>query len=139
MKTLPVIVIALVLTSCTGSSSDKNRLLTAVTWTLDKASMDSTKLRVEERYNFYDDGVYSLEAGETKVTGTWKWIDDDEIFLATEGLTINGNENKFDAPSNSYIKIVELSEKNLKTLERHEGDAWESGFAKEQHYRSDDL
>jgi hypothetical protein len=73
------------------------------------------------------------------VNGRWNWTKDGEIYLQTEGLTLNGQVNKFDSTSNSYIKIVELTDKTLRTVERSESDTWDSGFAKEKSYAAQSL
>jgi hypothetical protein len=134
MKTLLTIAFTLISVSCTKDLNDKNSLLTSITWSIKKA--DS---RASEQYRFLSDGKYFIETNETVINGKWKWINKDEIFIEEEGLTIKGQANKLDAPLKSYIKILELSDKGLKTLERFERDAWDSGFAREQNYTAQIL
>ncbi|HTJ50113.1 MAG TPA: hypothetical protein VL443_11700 [Cyclobacteriaceae bacterium] len=140
MKTLLTITFALVLFSCgKNATSDKNDLLTSLNWVVEKGSIDGETPKATEIYRFQTDGTYLLESGEVKVNGKWNWTSEGEIFLQTEGMTINGHVNKFDKSSNSYLKIVELTEKTLKTLERNDGDTWDSGFAKEKNYSAQRL
>jgi hypothetical protein len=134
MKILLTIAITLILVSCTKDLNEKNSLLTSIAWTIKKA--DS---RAAEQYRFMSDGKYFIETNETVINGKWKWINEDQICLEAEGLTIKGQANKFDAPLRSYLKILELSDKGLKTLERFESDAWDSGFAREQNYTAKNL
>jgi hypothetical protein len=134
MKTLLAIAFTLILISCAKDLNDKNSLLTSSTWTIKK-----TDSRAAEQYRFLSDGKYFIETNETVINGKWKWINKDEIFLEAEGLTIKGQANKLDAPLRSYIRILELSDKGLKTLERFESDAWDSGFAREQNYTAQIL
>jgi hypothetical protein len=47
---------------------------------------------------------------------------------------IDGQINKLDSNVNSYIKIIEITGKALHTVERGEGDTWDSGFAIEKTY-----
>src|SRR4051812_35863360 len=104
MKSLLTIVAALVLFSCgKSSSSDKNDLLTSLAWTVEKGSIDGDMPKATEVCKFLADGTYLLESGEIKVNGRWNWTKDGEIYLQTEGLTLNGQVNKFDSTSNSYI------------------------------------
>jgi hypothetical protein len=112
MKTLLTIAFALILVSCAKDLNEKNNLLTSITWTIKKAGS-----RAAEQYRFLSDGNYFIETNETVINGKWKWINKDEIFLEAEGLTIKGQANKLDAPLRSYIKILELSDKGLKTFQ----------------------
>lgn len=140
MRMLSTLALTVVLYSCsltTGSSNDQ--LLTAFKWSIEKGSIDGTMPQSTEYHTFLTDGTYQLESGDTKVNGKWNWTNDNEIFLQTEGVTINGQTNTFDKKSNGYIKVLELTEKTLKTMERGEGDSWDSGFAKERSYRAQSL
>lgn len=110
-----------------------------MTWTVQKGSIDGEMPKSTEKYKFLTDGAYILESGEIKVNGKWSWTKDGEIYLQTEGFTLNGQINRFDSSSNAYIKIVELTDKLLRTLERSEGDTWDSGFAKEKNYTVQNL
>ena len=140
MKSLLTIAVTLVLFSCgKNSSADRNDLLTSLTWTVEKGSIDGDMPKSTEIYKFLTDGTYLLQSGEIKVNGKWSWTKDGEIYLQTEGLTLSGQVNKFDSNSNSYIKIVELTDKTLRTLERSEDDTWDSGFAKEKSYAAQSL
>jgi hypothetical protein len=138
MKSLMTIILTLLFFSC-NNSTDKNELLTSLNWVVDKGSVDGDMPKETEKYKFMNDGTYLVEAGEVKVNGKWSWTKDGEIFLQTEGITINGQLNKFDKSSNSYLRIVELTDKTLKTLERAEGDSWDSGFVKEKKYSAQSL
>jgi hypothetical protein len=83
---------------------------------------------------FLKDGTYVLEAGDLKVNGTWSWKADDEIYVVTQGITSDNGAANFDKTSNYNVRIKEISNKSLRILEKGEGDAWDSGFAKEKSY-----
>lgn len=140
MKLLLTIALTLLLLSCEkNSSADKNDLLTSLAWTIEKGALDGEMPKSTETYKFLADGTYLLESEGIKVNGKWSWTKDGEIYLQTEGLTINGQVNKFDKASNSFIRVVELTDKTLRTLERAEGDTWDFGFAKEKNYSVQSL
>lgn len=135
MKSLLPIAIVLFLFSCgKNSNSERNDLLTSLSWTIERASLDGRPTNAVETHRFVDDGTYTLESGEVKVNGNWEWTEADVIHLHLESLTINGETNTYDVQPAYYIKIVELTEKTLRTLEKGEGDSWDSGFAKERTY-----
>jgi len=101
---------------------------------MEKRSVDAELQKPVELYQFLTDGTFLLESGEIKVNGKWRWTKDSEIYLQTEGLTVNGKINKFEPGTNAYIRIIELTDKTLRTLERNDGDTWDSGFAEEVNY-----
>lgn len=133
MKSLLKITLVLVLFSC-GRNSEKNDLLTSSAWTSESGTPDGTSTQ-----KFLHDGTYFLEVGGNKVHGKWNWTKDGEIYLQAESITINGKENHFNSGLNTYIKIVELTDKTLRTVERGEGDTWDSGFTKEHSYTAQSL
>jgi hypothetical protein len=131
MKTIKLLLLALIFVSCSGSGSNKE-LLTSTSWTLSPTSADSSK--TTEMLKFLKDGTYILEAGDLKVNGTWSWKGDDEIYVVTQGITSDNGAANFDKTSNYNVRIKEISNKSLRILEKGEGDAWDSGFAKEKSY-----
>lgn len=137
MRTALLIIIALFIFSCNlDSSEEREEMLTSVNWTMEQDLLPSGEvLNHKTIYNFKSDGTYLLVAGEIEVNGKWTWISGDEILLEIKGLTFNDEETQFDAKSNNYyIRVIELSEKVFKTLERHERDDWNSEFVKEVNY-----
>jgi hypothetical protein len=138
MKSLLITALTLAMLSC-GQNTDKKELLTALTWTIEKGSIDGEMPKATETYRFLPDGTYALESENITVHGKWRWTKDDEIYLQTEGLILNRQVTNFDQSSNSYIRVVELTDRTLRTLERSEGDSWDSGFAKTKTYRTQEL
>ncbi len=137
MKSLStIIILMLILVSCGNSNTARNELLTSAIWTIEGASLDGSTKPIET-HQFLADGGYLLESGEVKVNGNWEWSDDNVIHLKLESLTINGEVNKYDVQPGYFIKVVELTDKTLRTLESGEGDSWDSGFAKERSYASE--
>jgi len=142
MRLLLTVVSILALVSCGRNSlSDKNDLLTNSIWTIER---NVNNEKTFDAYRFKNDGTYLAtyklsKSEEIKVNGKWNWTKDGEIYLQTEGVTVKGEANDLDKKIISHIKIVELTGKNLRTLERHEDDAWDSGFAKEINYTSKNL
>lgn len=91
--------------------------------------------RVTEYHTFNADGSYTLESGEIKINGQWKWVDESEIYLQINSIAVANRQDNFDSTKSSYhLRILEVSENKLKTLEKFETDAWNSGFAKERTY-----
>ncbi|MDH5476291.1 MAG: hypothetical protein OEX22_11410 [Cyclobacteriaceae bacterium] len=137
-RVLLIIVVALALVfSCNvDSNEEREELLSSITWTIMQESMSNSETpNRKATYNFRNDGTYLLKAGDIEINGKWSWVKNDEIFLEVKELTFNDEETQFDAKSiNYYIRVIELSEKVFKTLERHEGDDWDSGFVKEVNY-----
>jgi hypothetical protein len=138
MKTfLIMFALALITFSCSKSSTDKNELLISAAWATDPTSLKSDDgTKAAEVIKFSKDGGYSLEAGNLKVHGKWSWEKekDNEILLVVEGLTSDNGAVTFDKTTNYNVRILEITDKSLRILEKGEGDAWESGFAKEKQY-----
>jgi hypothetical protein len=130
MKTIQLLVLSLILVSCSKKASN-NDLLTSTGWELTPDSADPS---APETIKFLKDGTYVLEAGNLKVNGKWSWKGDDEIYVAVDGLTSNNGAAKFDKTSNYNVRIKEISTNSLTILEKGEGDSWDSGFAKEKNY-----
>ena len=143
MKQLMTITLLLVFLSC-GQNNRSNRsdLLTSSIWTIEKASVetlfgrDGDFPKMFEKYKFLADGTCLLITGETEIYGKWSWAKDDEIYIKPEGTVLNGQKIKADRSSGFYIKIVELTDKTFRTLERFEADNWNSGLIKERKHTS---
>lgn len=134
MKQLLTITMLLFVLSCgQNNRSNRSHLLTSSSWTIEKGSVlgDFT-----EKYKFLTDGTCLLTIGGTEVYGQWNWTGDDEIYVRPEGAVQNGQKIKADSSSGFYIKIVELTDKTFRTLERFEADNWNSGLVKERKYTS---
>ena len=137
MKSLStIIILMLILVSCGNPNTARNELLTSAIWTIEGASLDGST-KPMEKHQFLGDGRYLLESAGVKVNGNWEWSEDNVIHLKLESLTINGEVNKYDVQPGYFIKVVELTDKTLRTLESGEGDSWDSGFAKERSYASE--
>lgn len=140
MKSILIIVVIFALGSCASNpASENNELLTSFAWTIEKGSIDGEMPKSSETYMFLTDGTYRFQSGEVKVNGKWRWTKEDEIYLQTDGMIMDGQVNSFDLATESYIRVVELTDRNLRTLERGKGDTWDSGFAKERNYTSQSL
>jgi hypothetical protein len=143
MKQLPTITLLLVVLSC-GQNDKSNRsdLLTSSLWTIEKASVESLFGRdgdfpkMFEKYKFLTDGTCLLTTGETEMYGKWSWAKDDELYIEPEGTVLNGQKIKADRSYGLNIKIVELTDKIFRTLEKGEADNWNSGIIVEGNYTS---
>jgi hypothetical protein len=132
MKTIfKASLIALTLMSC-GRNTSNTELLTSSRWVFEPTANDDTTKT--ETLKFAKNGTYTLEAGDLKVDGKWSSKTDDEIYLIVEGITSDNGTAKFDKTSNYNVRILEISDKSLRILEKGEDDSWDSGFAKEKKY-----
>ena len=131
-----LIMMSIAIISCnTDFQGGDNELLTSTNWTaVQKPLINGEMPKFSENSTFHKDGKYTFEAGEMKVTGEWKWTKKDEIYLELKTISLNNIQENFDGKQNYYLRILEVSENNLKTLERFETDSWDSGFAKEKTY-----
>ena len=133
-KVFPIVSIFFLLACTESSREEKTELISSTTWTTEQVP-DDVKSEFQSTFEFRSDGTYLLNAGEIEVNGKWSWVADDELYLELKGLTFNGEATKFDHKTNNYyIRIIELNETVFKTIERHESDDWNSGFAKEITY-----
>lgn len=134
---IPLLAIVLFIFSCTmDGNEEKEELLTSINWTIEQGTLPKGEvLNHKTSYTFSNDGRYLLKADQIEVNGKWSWVGDDEILLEIKGLNFNDEATQFDAKSNKYyIRVIELSDKVFKTLERHERDDWDSEFVKEINY-----
>jgi hypothetical protein len=136
MKTVFLFTLTAILISCsTNQVSERGELLTSIHWTIEPSSpANAEKPNQKVTYRFFNDGTYTLRTEEVGVNGKWSWASEDEIYLEETAIVINGQANKFDASIKHYIRVIEISDKIFRTVERHEGDSWDSGFAKEINY-----
>ncbi|MEO7988197.1 MAG: hypothetical protein ABI663_01570 [Chryseolinea sp.] len=133
MKTVFLPILMAIMTSCsTNPVSERDELLTSIRWTVDSQSKET--LDMKEACRFSKDGTFTLEAHDTRVIGKWSWISSNEIYLEEQEIVISGKAYKFDSAINYYIRVIEISDKVFRTIERHEGNSWDSGFAKEIKY-----
>lgn len=141
MKQLLTITLLLVVLSC-GQNNKSNRsdLLTSSIWTIERASVktlfgrDGDFPNMFEKYKFLTDGTCLLTTGETEIYGEWSWTKDDELYIKPEGTIQNGQKIKADRSYGLSIKIVELTDKIFRTLEKGEADNWGSGIIVEGNY-----
>jgi hypothetical protein len=140
MKHLLTIAILLVVLSCGQNKSNKSDLLTSSIWTIEKASVetlferDGGSPKMFEKYEFLTDGTCLLTTGKTEIYGKWSWAKDDELYIKPEGTILNGQKIKADRSYGVNIKIVELTDKIFRTLEKGEADNWGSGITLEGNY-----
>jgi hypothetical protein len=133
MKQFTLVVLLIAIVGTLQAQLVNKELLSAKSWEV-KAKSQGDSPMISEVYQFQQDGTYVFIAGETKVTGKWSWSKDDEILLELKEIVAKGQISKFDTPSKYYIRVLELTSTKLRTLERHEKDAWDSGFAEERRY-----
>jgi len=138
MLRLTLILILFSGNSLTLNPQEKN-ILTLYSW----IKVDSNN-HPRETYTFFDNGQYSTELGKVKTHGQWLWTSNNEIFMLHRGLQIDTLSVKFQEGLGStalgfYIKIVDINEKELVTLERYEGDSWDSGFVRKCRYLAKEL
>jgi hypothetical protein len=130
-----VTALILILTSCSSNlDSTRNDLLTSTTWIVQRELANSGTPKSDETIKFLYDGNYLSEYKEIKVEGKWNWTTEGEIFLKIQRVTVKGRSVNFDKSRNYYIRIRELSDKVLRTVERYVTDAWDSGFAEKKSY-----
>ena len=140
MKQLLTITLLLVVLSCGQNKSNRSELLTSSIWRIEKASVetllghDGDAPKMFEKYKFLTDGTCFLTTGETEIYGKWSWAKDDEIYIKPEGTVLNGQKIKADRSYGLNIKIVELTDKIFRTLEKGEADNWGSGIIVEGNY-----
>ncbi len=136
MKTVFLLTLTAMMISCSiNSVSEQDELLTSIHWTVETQSISNREaLDKKETYQFFKDGTYVLQAHDTRINGMWSWTSSNEIYLEEQEIVISGKAYKFDSSNNRYIRVVEISDKVFRALERHEGDSWDSGFAKEIKY-----
>jgi len=133
-----LIILSLATISCNLDFQQQSKdLLTSITWTIEESPLINGEISKtpESHYTFHKNGNYTLDVGETIIKGQWKWTRRNEIYLELKSINAKGIQGDFDGKQNYYIRILEVSESNLKTLQRFETDTWDSGFAKERNYR----
>ncbi|HEU5289747.1 MAG TPA: hypothetical protein VFU05_03830 [Cyclobacteriaceae bacterium] len=125
--------------SCdTDLQQDHNDLLTSTIWKGEQTSLIAGEASKEPecRYTFHKNGDYTLEFGEMmSVTGKWKWVSKNEIFLELKSFTFSGLQENYKKGLNYNVRILEISKSKLKTLKKFETDAWDSGFAREATFK----
>lgn len=137
-----LIALSVVISSCNNEiQSVNNDLLTLSSWTAEpNFLLNGEKSKLIENHIFHKDGTYAQEFGERagkvvmKTKGKWSWTENNEIYLQINSITIKETNHTLEKPLGYYLQILEVSEDMLKTLERSEGDDWDSGFAKEKVY-----
>jgi hypothetical protein len=144
MKGLLSIIPFIILSCGQNNKSNRTDLLTSSIWTIEKASVETLFERdgdfpkiFFEKYEFLTDGTCLLTTGETEIYGEWSWAKDDEIYIKPEGMVLNGQKITTDYGLN--MKIVELTDKIFRTLEKGEADHWNSGIILEGKYTASNL
>jgi hypothetical protein len=134
MKTVFLLSLTAIMISCsTNPVSEKDELLISIQWTVE-SPLNKEMSDKKETYQFFKDGTYALYAHDTRINGKWSWTSSNEIYLEEQEIVVSGKAYKFDSSNNRYLRVIELSDKTFRTIERHEGDSWDSGFAKEIKY-----
>jgi hypothetical protein len=137
-----LIVLSVVISSCNNEIKPVNNdLLTLSSWTAEpNFLLNGDKSKLIENHIFHKDGTYTqqftnpTEQVVMKTEGKWNWIEDNEIYYQVNLVNVKEMEHMLEKPLGYYLQILEVSEIRLKTLERFEGDPWDSGFAKEKIY-----
>ena len=133
-----IIILGVLSISCDSDVQEvNNELLTSTTWTDQSPPATQESNWPESRYTFHKNGDYTLEFGEEmKITGRWKWVSKNEIYLEFKSMTF-GKDKHIDLEGQNYnVRILEISEVKLKTFKKFETDAWDSGFAREHTYNA---
>lgn len=144
-KLLNITLLFIVLSCAQNNKSNKSDLLTSSIWTINKASVDTLFGRdrdfpkIFDKYKFLADGTCLLTTGETEIYGKWSWAKDDEIYIKPEGKVLNEQKIKADLSYGLNIKVVELTDKVFRTLEKGEADNWGSGTMIEGNYTASGL
>ncbi|GCC51248.1 hypothetical protein SanaruYs_14690 [Chryseotalea sanaruensis] len=137
-----LIAISVVISSCNNEIQPVNNdLLTLSSWTAEPSILlNGEKSKLMENHIFHKNGTYTQQftnpTGQVvmKTEGKWNWTEDNEIYYQINSVNVKETEHKLEKPLGYYLQILEVSEITLKTLRRSEGDAWDSGFAKEKIY-----
>ncbi|MCZ8214740.1 MAG: hypothetical protein O9262_00800 [Cyclobacteriaceae bacterium] len=137
-----LIVLSITLGSCTSDLKQTNsELLTSSPWTAErKPLLDGKMPEISESHIFHKDGTYIQEFGgkngEIIMTskGKWNWTEENEIYYQINSVSVKDTDHTLEKPIGYYLQIEEVSAATLKTLERFEGDAWDSGFVKAKIY-----
>jgi len=134
--------------SCSNDSdkpSDFDTLLTSTEWTVPIDANDQKPLNGV--WSFQADGTYienfdkKENANKIVLKGQWKWISENELSIVYKSMLVNGKNNELsDDDGDAYIlRITELTKKELKVIKRFNGDAEDSGFAKEVSYMAAEM
>lgn len=138
MKVILLFTLTSILISCaTAPVSKQDQLLTSIHWTVEPRSISNsgqTSSDEKEVYQFFNDGSYVLFAHDTRINGKWSWTNSNEMYIEEHEIIINGKAYNYDSSNNRYLRVVEISDKVFRTIERHEGDSWDSGFVKKVNY-----
>jgi hypothetical protein len=137
-----LITLSITLGSCsTDVEQTSIDLLTFSHWTAEQRPLLNGEMsKFVENHIFHKDGTYTQEFEDRtgkfvmKTKGTWNWTENNEIYLQINSINIKDADHSLEKPLGYYLQILEVSENTLKTIERFEGDAWDSGFAKERTY-----
>jgi len=137
-----LLILCIVIISCNPNiRKESNDLLTSTKWTTDYLKSHTFPLpEYPENHTFHKNGDYTFEGagGGLVVIGQWKWIGKDEIYVQWKSITVNDVGDNFDEKQSFYMRILEISKTELRTLVRDETDTWESGHATDVNYKSVD-
>lgn len=136
---MTIALLILTLLSSGHSTIQETEVLTSKKWLEYGDNLNNKVIHV-----FRKNGEYITKSGDISFTGRWYWTDNNEIFtlineFKNDTVSYQFSEGLGSLSPGSYIRITQLNDKELKTLERHEGDSWDSGFAKERTYLAQDL
>ena len=135
MKAVFLFTLTSIIISCsTNPVSERDELLTSIRWTVEPESLLNETSDAKDVCRFSKDGTYTLDVHDTRILGNWSWTSNNEIYLEEKEIVISGKAYRFDSSSNYYIRVIEISDKVFRTIQRPEGDSWDSGFAKEIKY-----
>ncbi len=110
-------------------------LLTSRSW----AKIDSSANHDKAIHHFHKNGQYVFETWNIQFIGKWVSIAPDEISFHHDWMKIDTMTFQLSSglgyPQSSYhMRILEISEVELITIEKHEGDLWDSPFVKKIRY-----
>jgi hypothetical protein len=137
MKFLTIItILTTFFISCTKikSREEKNEILIASDW---KVSPTGNEQSPSGIYTFKSDGSFVEDVSKTTnaqpivMSGTWKWLNDDEISVIYTTMAVKGN--KYDIGTeekNSYvIRITGITNESFNAIKRFSKDTENSGSA----------
>jgi hypothetical protein len=142
MKIFPIIILlSTLLFSCTKilSREEKNSILISSDWKLNTTGNEQSPSGIHTFKSnglFVEDVSKATNAQPILMSGTWKWLNDDEISIVYTTMAVKGNKYDIGAEEkNSYIiRITEITNDGFKGIKRFSKDSEKSGAVQEVSY-----
>jgi hypothetical protein len=137
MKLISITLLFIVLLfACTKKETreEKNAILISSDWRMNLTGNEESPSGI---YTFKGDGSFIEDVSKTAsaqpiiMSGTWKWLNDEEISIVYTTMSVKGNKYDIGAEEkNSYVmRITEITKDGFKAVKRFSKDTEKSGFA----------